>query len=177
MNRLSEILTFAASLGMAVVLMGSCRTFQDAAGVKSEVAKTPQCHPGGAFKGTCQVLEVTGRLGVTTETARASFAGEIAEVRFDVPLGDTDAHANGQFFRKSGAMEELAVSDAMDLYGRQGCIAEINGGVGGEGFTPRITLHALFNVQDDGRSGFAEISDYRTGKPMHATLGLKCDWQ
>ena len=65
----------------------------------------------------------------------------------------------------------------MDLYGRQGCLAEINGGVVGEGFTPRITLHAIFNLQDEARSGFAEISDYRTGKPMHATLGLKCDWQ
>ncbi len=171
------MLSLATSLALALVLMGSCKTFTDVSGVKSSEAKAPQCHPGAAFKGTCSVVEVTGRLGVTTEAARASFAGEIAEVHFHVPLGDKDAHANAQFMKKAGVMDDLAVANAMDLYGRQGCLAEINGGVVGEGFTPRITLHAIFNLQDEARSGFAEISDYRTGKPMHATLGLKCDWQ
>lgn len=166
-----------SALAVAVLLVGSCKTFQDLSGVKAEASKAPQCHPGAAFKGLCQVVEVTGRQGVATEAARASFAGEIAEIRFNVPLGDKDAHTDVQFFRKAGAMEELAVSNALDLYGRQGCIAEVNGGVVGEGFTPRITLHALFSLQDEARSGYAEISDYRTGKPMHATLGLKCDWQ
>lgn len=173
----SEIFSVFSSLAVAVVLVVSCKTFQDVSGVKADAVKTPQCRPGSAFNGACQVVEVTGRLGVTTEVARASFVGEIAEVRFTVPEGEKDAHAAAEFVRKTGVMEDLAVVDAMDLYGRQGCLAEINGGVVGDGFTPRVTLHALFNLQDEARSGYAEVSDYRNGKPLHATLGLKCDWQ
>lgn len=173
----SQIFSVLGSLAVAVILVGSCKTFQDVSGVKSDAVKSPQCRPGGAFKGSCQVVEVTGRLGVTTEAARASFVGEVAEVRFNVPEGDKDAHADARFVRKTGVMEELAVTSALDLYGRQGCLAEINGGVVGDGFTPRVTLHALFSSQDEARSGYAEVSDYRTGKTMHATLGLKCEWQ
>ncbi len=173
----SEILSALSSLAVAVALVTSCKTFQDGSDVKSDAVKAPQCRPGGAFKGACQVVEVTGRLGVTTERARASFAGEIAEVRFNVPEGDKATHADAQFLRKAGVMDELQIVNALDLYGRQGCLAEINGGVVGEGFTPRITLHALFNLADEARSGYAEVSDYRTGNAMHATLGLKCEWQ
>lgn len=177
MNSIFKIQVFClATLAMAL-LIGSCKTVPETSGLKSEGAKIVQCHPGGAFKGICKVLDVAGRLGVTTEAARASFAGEISEVHFNVPLGDKDAHASAQFFRKSGLIDDLVVNDAMDLYGRLGCLAEINGGVVGEGFTPRVTLHSLFNVQDQARSGYAEISDYRTGKPLYATLSLKCDWQ
>lgn len=178
MTRRSPIVAFSGALALAVVLAGSCKTFQAASGVKAEQStKAPQCQPGGALKGVCQVVEVTGRLGVSTEAARASFAGEIVEMRIGVPLGDKDVHAEVQFFRKTGAMDELTIADAMDLYGRHGCIGEVNGGVVGEGFTPRVTLHALFNHQDDARSGYAEVSDYRSGKALHATLGLKCDWK
>lgn len=172
------MVAFSGALAFAVVLAGSCKTFQDGSQVKAEQsAKSPQCQPGAPFKGVCQVVEVTGRLGISTEAARASFVGEIAEVRVNVPPGDKDVHAEVQFFRKAGAMDELTIADAMDLYGRHGCLGEVNGGVVGEGFTPRVTLHALFNHQDEARSGYAELSDYRTGKPLHATLGLKCEWK
>jgi hypothetical protein len=159
------------------LLVASCKTSSGVTGLMADERKVPQCNPGAAFKGVCQVVEVTGRQGTTTEAARASFAGELAELRFSVPMGGRDAHATAQFFLKNGLVEELQITDAMDLYGRQGCLAEINGGVVGEGFTPRVTLHALFNVKDESRSGHAEISDYRTGKSMLATLGLMCEWQ
>ncbi len=165
---------------LAILVAGAsvgCKTVADNSALHSAEVKAIQCVPGATFKGTCQVTELVGRQGVTTEVARESFAVEIAEVRFGIPGATRDAHTNADFYKKTGIIEELKVVDALDLYSRQGCLAEISGGVFGEGFTPRVTLRVLFNVADDAHSGYAEVSDYRSGKPMLVTLGLKCDWQ
>ena len=158
-------------------LLFGCRTFVDATETKGVESKSVQCSPGVAFKGTCLVAEVTGRQGVTTDAARASFVGDISELRMVVPIQARESYTEVQFFKKTGLVEELNIQQALDLYSRQGCLAEVNGGVFGEGFTPKLTLRILMNMADDARTGYAEVSDFRTGKTVHATLALKCDWQ
>jgi hypothetical protein len=164
---------------LALLALGRCKTASETAATPDAAAdaKLPQCVGGAGFHGSCQVTGVTGRQGTTTEAARDSALGEVMEIRLAVPPGSTSAHTEARFFRKAGAIDEWAIADALDLYSRTGCIAEVSGGVFGEGFAPKLTLRVLVNLQDDGRTAFAELADYRAGHPVYATLPLKCDWQ
>jgi hypothetical protein len=159
--------------------MASCKTAPDAASAPEAAvdSKPPQCTTGVGFRGDCQVTAVSGRQGTTTEAARESALGDVVELKLTVPPNGQDAHTEARFFKKSGPIDDWAITNALDLYSRTGCIAEVSGGVFGDGFTPKITLRVLLNLQDDGHTGFAELGDYRTGKPLLATLALKCDWQ
>jgi hypothetical protein len=140
--------------------------------------KAVQCTAGAGFQGVCQVTEVAGRQGTATDAARQSAFGDLTEIRLGVPIGiEGKTHTRVSFFRKAGPVDDWIVDQALDLYSRQGCIAEVSGGVFGEGFTPKITVRILMNLADEGRTAFAELSDYRTGHTVNAMLGLSCDWQ
>jgi hypothetical protein len=123
------------------------------------------------------VTEVGGRQGTTTEAARASEIGQIIQLQLKVPAGDASGGVQVDFVREAGAMDGLTIDRGLDLYGRTGCLAEVNGGMFGDGFTPRVTMRMLLSLQDEARTGYVELSDMRSGTPTHALLALKCDWQ
>lgn len=157
--------------------LGSCKTAQEA--ITFNVAppsKLPQCDVLGA-KGSCKVVEIEGRQGTSTDVVRKTELGDVSDLKLTIPPGSEKGHTEVRFARKSGPLEEWTMDAALDLYSRAGCLAEVSGGVFGEGYSPRLTLRLLFNLQDEARTGFAEVSDYRNGKPIQATLAVKCDWQ
>ena len=180
-RRLPFPLGLALGAGLLACLPLACKTTQQAvselrAAGKPE-AKAVQCDPATGFRGSCQVLEVSGRLGTSTEAARASALGDLTELRLVIPATAANGHAQVQLFRRSGPVDGWAIDQAVDLYDRRGCIAEVNGGVFDNGFTPRLTVRVLMNLTSDGRTAFAEVSDYEGTKPVQAMLSLKCDWQ
>jgi len=165
-------------VGTAFLGFVGCKTVHnDASLVQSQTTSIVQCAPLTGFHGTCQVTGVTGRQDTSTETARGSVFGGITGLRVTVPGPGGTGQTQVRFDGKSGPLDDLLVDQALDLYSRKGCIAEISGGVFGEGYSRRLTLRLLLNLLDEGQSGYAEVADYRNGKPIYATLALRCEWR
>jgi hypothetical protein len=162
-----------------ITAVTGCKTTQTPSAVDQTESsgRGIQCGMRFGFHGTCLVIDVSGRLDTTTESARAASIGDIKALRFVVPgTGQTDQASIVADGRNGG--EPLWVLDeALDLYNRRACIAQISGGIFGEAYAPKLTIKTLFNVHDASQTGFAEISDHRGGKADHATVTLKCDWQ
>src|SRR5690606_7749356 len=145
---------------------------------EAEGSRGIQCGMRSGFSGVCQVIDVSGRLDTTTENARRSSIGDIKALRFTVPgISQTEQAKIVADGRGSTDQVLWTIEEALDLYNRRACIAQISGGVFGEAYAPKLTIRTLFNVHDSSQTGFAEISDYRSGKVQHATVTLKCDWQ
>lgn len=164
---------------IAVVGLSGCKTTQPAAAVQQadEGGRGSQCGMRLGFGGTCQVVDVSGRLDTTTEAARTSSIGNIKALRFIVPGSDTSAQASIVADGRNGGEPLWTIEEALDLYNRRACIAQVSGGIFGEAYAPKLTIRTLFNVHDTSKTGFADISDHRDGKVQHATVTLKCDWQ
>jgi hypothetical protein len=157
----------------------SCKTTQPASSVDQAEpsGRGIQCGMRAGFSGVCQVIDVSGRLDTTTEAARAANIGAIKALRFVVPgVGQTD-QASVVADSRSGGEPLWMIDEALDLYNRRACIAQVSGGIFGEAYAPKLTMRTLFNVHDASQTGFAEISDHRGSKAEHATVTLKCDWQ
>jgi hypothetical protein len=171
-------LGLVVAAGLLAGLPLSCKTTQPTQSeLRSTDAKAVQCDPMSGFHGICQIVEISGRLGTTTEVARGSALGDLTELRLAVSPTTVNGHAQLQVFRRTGLVDAWTINEAVDLYDRRGCIAEVNGGVFDNGFTPRLTVRVLMNLTGDGRTAFAEVTDYDTPQPVQAMLSLKCDWR
>lgn len=157
----------------------ACKTAQSAAEVEQAAGsgRETQCGMRSNFSGSCQIVDVSGRLDTTTEGARDSQIGAIKALRFTIPGTDRTTQASIVAEGRNGAEPLWTIEEALDLYNRRSCIAQISGGIFGEAYAPKLTIRTLFNVHDTSQTGFAEITDYRDGKAQHATVTLKCDWQ
>ena len=169
-----NVLILVAAAGIS-----ACKTTQPEAVVQQadQSGLGAQCGMRAGFSGVCQIVDVSGRLDTTTEAARESKIGTIKALRFIVPGIDQTTQASIVADSRNGGEPLWTIDEALDLYNRRACIAQISGGVFGEAYAPKLTIRTLFNIHDTSKTGFAEISDHRDGKVQHATVTLKCDWQ
>lgn len=160
----------------SLVLLTQCRSLSGSkpSEVTSSTARSVQCEQSGSFHGMCKVTEISGRQSTSTEDARKAPVLQLEAIDFRIRIAGAPTVA---LTRAKDAIDDWSVDQALDLYSRAGCIAEVNGGAFGEGYTPRVTMRALFNTEDEGRTGFVEIADLRSGKPVYGTLGIRCEWQ
>jgi hypothetical protein len=168
----------ALIVGLASLL--ACKhTEATAAGseAKAVAVGKSQCGNPEGFQGVCRVEELTGRNGTTTEAARRSAVGKVQQLLFSVPNAADRRQATVKFAGAGGTLDAWTIDQALDLYSRKGCLAQISGGIFGAAYKPVLTAKTLLNVDDDGATGFAEMSDFSGSTPVHATLRLACGWQ
>lgn len=169
-----------AKITATVLLLAACRSVSTTTaaltGTEPGGSSDVQCDPRMGFKGTCSVTEVSGHNRTTTEDARAADLGALKELIIALPGQSNGGSSTVEFVKGNQKVDDWKIGGAMDLYNRSGCISQLAGGAVGEGQVPRLTLRVIFNQHDNGRTGFAEASDLRTGTPVDAMIGLKCAW-
>src|SRR5690606_2136048 len=132
-------------ISTAVLAAAGCKTTQTAASVQQAGGgRGIQCGMSAGFSGVCQVIDVSGRGETTTEAARTSRVGDIKALRFVVPGVDQTDQATVVAEARSGGEPLWVIDEALDLYNRRQCIAQISGGVFGEAYAPKLTIRTLF---------------------------------
>lgn len=173
---------FQVLICLAVLM--SCKQRGTDSQVLAQGNQTSTCKPAQPVTGTCEVVDVTGYLTTTNERAKQGRmqAGHRLVVR--IPGANQDG--NAQLSLGSGPKDfDFTIDQALDLYSRKGCLAQISGGTGEEikdangqvvDFKPSFTIRTFFDSTNGATQGHAEFVDHSKGQPIQAKARLSCKW-
>lgn len=95
-------------------------------------------------------------------------------VRISLPRPGAEGHAVIKFAGAS-ALESLTIVEGLDLYDRQGRLAQLSGGIFKENFESVMTARVFVDSTNGGRTGFAEITLHGATK-VQMQAKLACTW-
>jgi hypothetical protein len=121
------------------------------------------------------VRDVVPRLGSRLDQVRKSDFSKITQVNIAVYPDDSKTEPQVEFSGKGEPQLVFQFDRVTDLYQRNGCLAEITGGIFSEGFTPRVSLKVLISAGNSDYAAVAEVSDFRHSSPLHLSLDLYCE--
>lgn len=174
---MSDILKKLITAGpiLAVAISG-CRAVKSASTAESISPSVDSfCNHEIEKQLTCKVRDIVARGGSNTAQARKSDLFKTERLNLVVYSSAKNTSPLIELTTGDGQENLTRFENTSDLYHRNGCLAELSGGIFSEGFTPRVSLKILLSAKNADYAVFAEISDYRYHNPVHMTLDLQCD--
>lgn len=156
--------------------VGSCRTVaSNSRATTSNSSSEAFCIPAAEKALTCQVRDIVPRLGSRLEQVKKSDFAKVSQVNIVVFPDESRKQAQVDFLGRAEPAQMFRFDRVTDLYQRNGCLAELTGGVFSDGFTPRVSLKLLISSANSDHAAVAEVSDFRFSIPLHLSLDLHCE--